>query len=855
MNNEQISNQQLFFEKRYWLNKLYDVEQQEQLPKDFDIGEIEEKKYEKGVVRNQIDIKILNKLDKISRSSYKAMFSILMAAVNIVLYKYDYRLKKDIVTVIPTIKSQENNLNNIVINNVDINGELTFKELIVKVNKSLNEIYQYSNYPFLNLVNEIEKIDKDNIDVGVVFQNIQDINLITDIKPNIIFDFIITEHTIKVEGIYNKVFYRHDTIEKYLTNICNVLNYIIDDIEIKVSEIDIMCEEEKDKIIKKFNDTKIELSEGTTIQELFYKQVKNHSKDIAIIFKDENISYGELNEKSNKLARYLRKKSVARNTIIGLMTDRSPDMVIGMLGILKAGGAYLPIDPEYPKSRIDYIIKDSDLKYIVGNKNLISKLNEEIECIDIQDKSISEIEGSDVSLINEENDLAYVIYTSGSTGNPKGVMIEHCGIVNFIMWSINELKFTQEDITLQLISFTFDGFASNLYSGILSGGSVLIVDEKAAMNFSYIRSLINEKKVTNMSIVPSMYNALLSKCKKGDLSSLRFVVLAGDRTQQNIIEHSEDINSKIRLINCYGPTENSVTTSAYFGMKAKEKIYIGKPIYNNRLYVLSENGSLMPKGAIGELCVSGRGIARGYLNKIELTKEKFVENPLENGNKMYKTGDMVRWVNDGDIEYIDRIDDQIKIRGLRIESGEIEQKLLMHESIDECVVIKKDDLNGNDVLCAYIVPMNVNTELNTNELRSFLLKFLPDYMIPSYFVVLNELPLMPNGKLDKKQLPNPKRNIKTGNEYIAPKNKVQKKLVEILSNTIGINKEKIGIKDTFFELGGNSMIMIQLVSEINDEFKSEIKVTDLFNYTTVEALDKLISDNKMEESDVIKFEI
>ncbi len=555
---------------------------------------------------------------------------------------------------------------------------------------------------------------------------------------------------------------------------------------------------------------------------------RSSKKDNLIVV--ENLTYKELDIKSSQLANYIAKNCKGARGTVGIMMKYSTDLIVSMLGILKSGGAYLPIDPDYPEERVSFILEKSVVDILLVHHQISGKISFSGQIIDVQNESIFGEELVELGKTSSPTDLAYVIYTSGSTGVPKGVMVEHRSLVNFIHWRIDKYGFEENDRTLQLISNAFDGFGTNFYSSILSGGTLILPDAGHWRDFGFARRLIKELEVTNTSVVPSMFRAILDGAVSKDLESLRFVVLAAEKTDKELIMESKRLNPSIKLINEYGPTENTITTTSLMEMEPDQTSIIGSPIANNRIYILNKYGSLLPIGVQGELCIAGEGLARGYLGNGELSGEKFVYDPFYEGQRMYRTGDLARWTMDGNIEFLGRVDNQVKIRGYRIELGEIESKLKEIKQIIEAAVLLKENENGNKVLCTYFV---ADEHVEEKAMKEYLMMYLPDYMVPSIFVQLEKMPLNNNGKLDRRALESMKTVKAVKEVYEAPHNEVEKKIANVWQEILGV--EKIGINDNFFTSGGDSIKAIQISAKLQKQsIKADVK--DIFKFTTIKEL-------------------
>ncbi|MCS4479887.1 amino acid adenylation domain-containing protein, partial [Clostridium botulinum] len=506
---------------------------------------------------------------------------------------------------------------------------------------------------------------------------------------------------------------------------------------------------------------------------------------MAVVFEDKKLTYKELNEKSNQLARVLRDKGVKADTIVAIMLDRSIEMVISIMGILKAGGAYLPIDPGLPEERIKYIMTNSKSRILLSEQRLIKGLDVECEFIDLNNRDLFDGEKSNIDKVNNSSNLAYVIYTSGTTGNPKGVMIEHRNLNNLIL-GLNKNIYNKykENLKICLLApYYFDASVKQIFAAILNGHSLYIVDEDARRDGKKLLDYYEENEIqvsdgTPMHIKMMLNNKVLFEQYK---LKIKEYIIGGEELNLNVIKEfckSFTGENKTYINNVYGPTECCVDSSIYVIDCEKvnniEIIPIGKPMVNYKLYIIDKYNKLLSIGVPGELCISGDGVSRGYLNNLELTELKFVDNPFESGTKMYKTGDLARWLPDGNLEFLGRIDNQVKIRGFRIELGEIENKLLQHKDVKEAKVIVIDGKDEDKHICSYIVS---EKELNELSLKDYLKESLAEYMIPSYFVKLNKMPITPNGKFDRRALPEPNLDASLV-EYEAPRNKVEETLAK-----------------------------------------------------------------------------
>ncbi|WP_408030920.1 non-ribosomal peptide synthetase, partial [Tenacibaculum xiamenense] len=587
----------------------------------------------------------------------------------------------------------------------------------------------------------------------------------------------------------------------------------------QVGDLSILPEEENIRLLEEFNSTRVSYPEEKTLVDLFSAQVLETPDFIAVVYSDESLSYSELDKQSNQLAHYLREQGVKPDDLVGLCLRRGLDMIVGILGILKSGGAYVPIDPDYPQDRIDYIVEDTGIELLLTSgegcfvKEGVSLLN-----LESDRELLSTYSSGDLERVLRPDHLAYVIYTSGSTGKPKGVMVEHLGVVNLIETQKKEYGIDSGDVVLQFSNYVFDASVEQLFISLCSGSVLQLIDKEVLLNGEEFSKFIEKQGVTHLDITPSMLQTLP---KYNGLTSLKRIIVGGEVcSKELILQWIDDVD----FYNVYGLTETTVTSTVSDCIKHKEnqEVSIGKPIGNTEIYITDSNLNLQPLGVVGELCIGGLGVARGYLNRPELTKESFVPNPFKEGGRIYKTGDLARWLPDGTIEFIGRKDNQVKIRGHRIELGEIENVLSDFSKVVQCCVVAKEDDLGNKYLVGYVV---LSEDLDREELNEFLKERLPSYMIPSLWEILESMPVTSNGKLDRNYLENLKDTFKSSQEYVAPRNTIEESLVSIWEDLLGV--EQVGIYDNFFELGGHSLKVVKLISLLQEQGLN-LKVQDVF---------------------------
>ncbi len=704
-------------------------------------------------------------------------------------------------------------------------------------NSLINNIMIFENYPVNQIKDSVEGSKKSEFVIHKI-----DIFEQTNYDFNII---VLPGKKLVVKFAYNALRYKQTFLMRIQQHFNEVIKQIIDNSNIKVNEIDIVSEEERKELIYDFNNTTLVYNKDKTIHELFENQVINSSNKIAIICDDSMLTYEELNNKANQLARKLRDNGVKPDSIVGIMTDRSVDMIIGILGILKAGGAYLPIDSNQPKERIKHIIEDSGAKILITQVHLKDKVIFTGTVFYFNSKNFYIGATTNLTQLSDSSNLAYVIYTSGSTGNPKGVMIEHRPVINFIMGIVEQVEFSQDKVILALTTMSFDIFVLETIVPIVCGMKVIIATEDQHNNPDELGDLINRENVEILQVTPSRLQLLISGSSKLEyLNNLKEVLVGGETFPDNLMKELKKL-TKARIFNLYGPTETTIW-STIKELTVSDSVNIGKPIANTQIYVINKNNKLQPVGIPGELCISGDGLARGYMKRAELTNTKFIPSIFSNNNKMYKTGDSARWLENGELECLGRVDYQVKIRGFRIELGEIESKLIEIKDIKEVVVLAKGE-EINKYLCAYYVS---EMEYNTSEIKEELKEYLPDYMVPSHYIHLESMPLNTNGKIDRKVLLDIKDEVNTEIKYEAPRNGTEKKLITIFEEILGV--DNIGINDNFFEMGGHSLKATILMSKIHKELNKEIPLKELFRFPTIKDLSKLIEP--MEENLYLEIE-
>jgi amino acid adenylation domain-containing protein len=642
-------------------------------------------------------------------------------------------------------------------------------------------------------------------------------------------------------------------VERMAGHLLKLLKSIAQKPDLCISDYRILTEDEEKQILIDWNNTSQNYPNQTVLHQLFETQVDRTPEAIALVYKDVQLTYRELDNCANQLGRYLRSQGIGPESLVGVFMERSVEMVVGLYGILKAGGAYVPLDPEYPKDRLAFMIEDTQIPVILTQKHLLYSLpnnNSQFLCLDTDWDIISENKADRLENETTEANLAYVIFTSGSTGKPKGVMNEHRGICNRLYWMQDAYQLNANDHVLQKTPFSFDVSVWEFFWPLLFGARLVIAPPRAHRDTTELVKLIVDYQITTLHFVPSMMQIFLEDTEVEKCQSLKRVICSGEALSYDLQRRFfERIDAELH--NLYGPTEAAVDVTYWECQRGSDLniVPIGRPIANTQIYILDDKMQPVPVGTAGELHIGGIQVARGYINRPELTAEKFIADPFsqEPGARLYKTGDLARYLKDGSIEYLGRIDFQIKIRGLRVELGEIETRMDEFDGINQCVVVLSEASPGDQHLVAYYVNQ-AGQEVDLTKLRDYLYSCLPDYMVPQHYMKLDEIPLSPNGKTDRKALPRPKFERKTDVAYLAPRNQEEKIVVDIWKELLRI--DKVGIDDSFFDLGGHSLLLIRMLGKLKPHFEKELKVVDFFRYPTIS---KLLEYLIKEDEEVAEF--
>ncbi len=868
-----VAHSQLVWEKAglfdqqlaYWQRKLFKPLPILELPTDFKRSSVIS--YHGDSLRFELPKNLVMAAKKMAANNKCSLFSLLLSVYYVLLYRITHQ--EDLIVASPIANRTQQELEqvigllaNVVTYRAKLEKGMSFDVFLQSVNEDVMNSQENQDLPFSLIINQIQggrdtsrnplfqtmfvlqsgfKLSNKLLGTDVSYKITEEHTKTAKFDITLVLYDNSNEDTISGYFEYNTNLFREETISRYLTYFTYILRAAMENPQRIIDNIPLLPAEEYTTLVRQWNDTENKIPAGT-IPSAFEQIAKKFPTHIAAVYNGEPISYELLNKKANQLACYLRKQfhcELSRETVIGLCVERGMDMLIGILAILKAGAAYLPLDPHYPHERLAYMLKDSAAKIILTQKKLSDTLNFlrndncKLICLDTASDEIKQENSDNLTLSIKPTDLAYIIYTSGSTGKPKGVVIEHKNVVNLAHVLRDQFDIQPNNKMLQFASINFDAAVFEIFQTILNGATLFITSEELRISPDKLVEFLDVNQI-HYAILPP---ALLRILPRQELIHLARLGFAGDICDQETMNYWE----KGRIFfNAYGPTETTVC--ATIGMLGSDDLVncIGKPLNNYKAYVLDHNLSPVPVGVMGELYVGGIGLARGYLNRPDLTVERFIVNPFSDdpAERIYKTGDLVRWLPDGRLEYIGRSDFQVQIRGFRVELGEIEEILSRHPVVKQVAVVAVgDDISKQ--LIAYYTQHDQHETAELSELRKYLQTKVPDYMIPAAFICIEQMPLSPSGKIDKKSLPKlHETTMAAQNHYVAPRNEIEISLVDIWSELF--HYQKIGVRDDFFSLGGNSLLSIRMLARVKAIFASDISLTQFFQHPTIESIAEVI---------------
>jgi amino acid adenylation domain-containing protein len=831
----------------------------------------------------QIDRGLTQQIKALGQQSGATLFMVLFAAFATLLSRYSGQ--DDVVISSPIANRQRSEVESIVgcfINTlalrIKLQGNPTFLELLAQVRETTLGAYDRQDFPLEKLVEELQP--ERSLSHALLFQTMfvlqnapmgklelpelsLDLLELEDLSAqnDLFLSMAETEAGLKAELGYNSDLFDRSTIDRLATNFETLLASIVANPHQGVSQLPILGIEQE-KLLANWNDTQVAYPLDRCFAQLFEQQVIATPDAIAVVFKNHQLTYQELNCRANQWAQHLVELGVEVETIVALICDRNIDFLTAVLAIFKAGGAYLPLNPQDPSKRIQQVLSQGQVTLVLTQQHYLStlesiaeQLNPKPQLLEIEHLNELAYSTKNLPIRSTPDNLAYVIYTSGSTGTPKGAMLEQRGMVNHLVAKITDLNLTADDAIAQTASQTFDISIWQLLAALLVGGTVEIIPTEIATDPTQLFALVEDRQISILEIVPSLLRMMIQQITDGatpaKLSNLRWLLLTGEALPPQLCRQWFEYYPTIPMLNAYGPTECSddVTHYPIASPPVPEvlNLPIGQPISNTQLYILDYHLQSVPIGVAGELYVGGAGVGRGYLNAPELTEAAFIPNPFSQSasERLYKTGDKARYLADGNIEFLGRLDFQVKIRGFRIELGEIEAVLNLHPQVQEAIVIAREEQAGNQYLVAYIVP---NSPIETSDLRDFLKQKLPDYMVPSAFVYLDRMPLTANGKVDRHTFPIPDLKFSSIDIFTLPTTPTELKLAQLWVDVLNI--PEVGIHHNFFELGGHSLLATQIMSRLRSTFGIELPLRRLFELPTIaelaENIDRLLDREEIE---------
>ena len=820
---------------------------------------------------------LVQSLKALNQQEDVTLFMILFAAFKVLLHRYTGQ--DDIVVGTPIAGRTHVETEvligffiNTLVLRTDLSGNPGLRELLDRVREMALGAYAHQDLPFEKLVEEMEPernlgstpffqvmFNVENIperDIEVQNLLIEEFEFDTGIQPfDMTLEIMEKEDTLSCSFSYSTDLFDGATIQRMSVHYRTLLEGIVADPNQRIGTLPLLTGTERHQLLVEWNDTAADFPKDACIHELFEAQVERSPEAVAVVFEDQQLTYGELNARANQLARYLIKRGVGPDVVVGICVERSLEMVIGLWGVLKAGGAYVALDPTYPKERLAIMLEDSRPQVLLSQHRVLEHLpRHKIHtlCLDSEWGAVDREDKRNPTCDVKAHHLAYIIYTSGSTGTPKGVMIEHRSLVNHTEAACEEYDINPDDRVLQFASISFDMSADDIYPCLARGATLVLRTEAMIYSIQHFFQKCREWTITVLDLPTAYWHEMTFALSSEGLRlppSIRMVIIGGERALPERVSHwLLTVGKNVRLLNGYGPTETTVHASVWEVDRATNmgeewtEVPIGRPRSNIQIYILDQYLQPVPIGVPGELYIGGVCLARGYLNRPRLTEETFIPNPFSDKqySRLYRTGDLGRYLPDGNIEFLGRTDHQVKVRGFRIELGDVESALRQHPAVRDAVVLATEHESGDKRLVAYIVPDQYPAP-KVRELRSFLQDKLPEYMVPSMFMTLDTVPLTPSGKVDRGALSEPDWSKRDSDVlFEKPRTAVEVAVAKIWSEILGI--EQVGAHDSFFNLGGHSLLATRIVSRIRDALHVQLPLRSLFESSTVAQLGALIEE-------------
>ena len=839
-------------EKDYWLSRLAGAPAGSGIPIDFKRESVFAGR--NGSVSLEIAPETQERTMRVCNNNATLVLAALISAAKVCLFKYTGIDDVIVGTPIHEQHAEIAALNKVLAVRDEIAEGMSFRELLLSVRQTLGEAYTYQKYPFERIIELLEITAPSNqcalFNLVVLNRNINERNKISHLKHDATLAFRVLDGCLSGVIEYNNRLFKRESIEGFAGHYSRVLDAMFQSPDSAIERLDLASDEEKRLVLYEFNDTRVDNPPNKTIGDLFEEQVDRSPASIAVSFADEHVTYGELNRRANRLGGYLGRAGVGPNVLVGLYLERSVEMVTALLGVIKSGGAYVPLDPGLPRERLISILTDADCPVVLTQDRLRQNLAD-LPCrVFSLDAGWQAAECE--STANPDSPTfavapVYVIYTSGSTGRPKGVMITHEGLYNHMLWMQRDYPLDHRDRVLQKTPYTFDASVWEFYLPLLSGATLVMAQPGGHLDSGYLVRTVREESISVIQLVPTMLDLVLEEDGIESCATLRNLFCGGEALTADL---QDRVFSRVgaELINLYGPTEATVQTVVWRCQRGSRTclVPIGRPISNTRVYVVDHVMNVVPIGMVGELYLGGICVGRGYLGRPDLTAEKFIPDHFGDAAaaRLYKTGDLARYRRDGTIECLGRVDHQVKFRGFRVELEEIEAALSRHPAIRGAIVNPVEYAPGQSHLVAYIVGRKRITA-SFSDLRNYLRELLPDYMIPSSFVLLRSLPLLPNGKVNRRALSEMealKPEVAAG--YVPPRDEIERTLAGIWRDVLKV--ETVGVTDNFFDLGGHSLLMFQMHAMLRKEFARDLSTIDLFKYPTIAALAQHLSSEQVD---------
>ncbi|MBL6449157.1 amino acid adenylation domain-containing protein [Fulvivirga sp. 29W222] len=827
--------------KEYWSKKLHQIS-------DYALTSIEnDNTVEKAEEQNRYDYVLSDQLGKdllaVSKSKDINIYLLISAALAVLVRKYTTNTEQ-VYLATPPFKGEQPDgevADGLVYLTLAPNFNDSVRMLLKETHEEINEVFQHQAFGFQDLLRHLTETTAINtsllFQVGLYYPGVNAASSHTS-KMDLLVEFRREGEGFNLLIRYNAVRFDKSFVTRFTSHLVHILEGMVADVGGLIGDISLLTKPEEESILSGFNDTVVDYPRDETIASLFEEQVKKTPQKTALVFGQSTLTYQELNERADKLAYHLQKTcNVGKGDRVVTLLERSDLYIVSVLGILKSGAAYVPVDPLLPTDRINLLLDDLDSKALITVSDFIFELEDyegTLVSIDIQEDTF-EGPNEGLQINSSATDPAYIMYTSGTTGQPKGVIVTQRNVIRLVK-NTNFVALDDSSRLLMTGAVAFDATTFEIWGMLLNGGELHLLSQDELMNTEKLREYIHQRQITHMWFTSSWFNHLVNTAVD-TFEKLNYLVVGGEKLSHHHINQVLETFPSVQIINGYGPTENT-TFSTYYQIKEKQTAtsIIGRPIANSTVYILDERLQPVPVGVVGEIYLGGDGLSQGYFKRPELTEEKFINNPFGN-EKLYKSGDLGKWQEDGNIIFIGRNDNQVKLRGFRIELDEIINVIVTHPNISQAVVTFRKNEQTGDYLTGYII---CDEHVETQDLKTYLKQKLPEYMIPSYFVNIDRLPLTANGKLDETELPDPLQLEVQHKDYVAPQSELEKALVSIWETLFP--SMQIGIHDNFFELGGHSITAIKMLHRIHATISTEVQINSIFSHPTISLLAKSIEN-------------